>query len=147
MELATSDIEKATGEAPHLEKLVVWFAVFGSPIALVGSVALAAVGFRWWAFITVPVMLLWWFINRGISVIGTSRLWPLSVLLIVAASVHFMRVMPNPWMSASVGAFVFAIWCDRLVYCGSTFFLRAFVLRNQRALEAYGEAIDIREAD
>jgi hypothetical protein len=69
-----------------------------------------------------------------------------TLVLIVAVSAHFMNLFANPWMSGFVTAFLFALWCDRLLYCASTFFLRAFVLRNQRALEAFREGITIQEA-
>ena len=58
-DLATSAIEQATGEAPYLEKLDVWFAFLASPLAVVSSAVLAAFAFRWWALLIVPVAFLW----------------------------------------------------------------------------------------
>jgi len=144
-DIPISTIWEATGEAPYLEKVVVWFAFLASPLALLTSAVLAVLAFRWWAFLIVPVTFLWWMINRSMSVLGTSRIWFHTLVLIVAASVHFMNLLRNPWMSGFVMAFVFAMWSDRLLYCASTFFLRAFGLRNKRALEAFGEGITIRE--
>jgi len=144
--MATSAIEEATGEAPYLEKLVVWFAFLASPVAMLGSAVLAAVAFHWWALLIVPVALLWWMFNRSTSVRGGSSIWFLTLALIASVSVHFMNLLAIPRMSGLVAVFAFALWCDRLLYCASTFFLRAFVLRNQRALEAFGEGITIREA-
>lgn len=145
-DVATAAIEEATGEAPYLEKLVVWFAFLASPVAMLCSAALAAVAFHWWALLIVPVAFLCWMFNRSMSVRGGSSIWFLTLAMIALVSVHLMNLMATPWMSGFVALFAFAAWCDRLLYCASTFFLRAFVLRNPRALEAFGEGITIREA-
>lgn len=144
-DMATSAIEEVTGEAPYLEKLVVWFAFLASPLAIVGSAVMAAFAFRWWALLIVPVAFLCWMFNRSMSVRGGSSIWFLSLAVIAAVSAHFMNLLPTV-ISGFVVAFVFAMWCDRLLYWASTVFLRAFVLRNQQALEAFGEGITIREA-
>ena len=73
--------------------------------------------------------------------------YKLTVVVIAAVTVCFMRLLPNPWLSGLVATFAFALWCDRLLYCASTFFLRAFVLRNQRAPEVFDEGIRIQQAD
>ena len=75
-----------------------------------------------------------------------TSVWFLTFAVILAVSVYFMRLLPTPWISGFVAVFVFAMWCDRILYCASTLFLRAFVLRNRRAFEAFAEGITIREA-
>jgi len=140
-----SVIEEATGEAPYAEKLVVWFAFLASPLAIVCSAILAAFAFRWWAFLIIPVAFIWWMFNRSMSARGDSSLWLHTIIVIAAVSVHFANILPTHWMSGFAALFTFALWTDRLLYCSSTFFLRAFVLRNQRAFEAFGEGITIRE--
>jgi len=140
-----SAIEEATGEAPYLEKLVVWFAFLASPLALLGSAVLAAFAFRWWALLIVPVACIWWILNRSMSVRGGSSIWFLTIAVIVAMSVQVMNLLPSSWMSGFMAAFAFAMWCDRLLYCASTFFLRSFVLRNPQALRAFGEGLTIRD--
>jgi len=144
-DVATSAIKEATGEAPYLEKLVVWFAFVTSPLAIFGSAVSAVFAFRWWAILVVPIAFLWWMVNRSMSSRGGASLWFLTLAVIVAVSVHFMKLLSIPWMSGFVAVFTFAMWCDRLLYCAATVFLRAFVLRNQQALEAFGEGIEIRE--
>lgn len=146
-DVATSKIEEATGEAPYLGKLVVWFAFLSSPIAILGSVVLAAYAFHWWALLIIPVTLLWWMFNRSRSVRGDAAMWPYTFFMVVAVSAHFMDLFPSALISGFVTAFVFALWCDRLLYWASTFFLRAFVLRNQRAFEAFRDSITIRAAE
>jgi len=144
-DVPTSAIEEATGETPYLEKLVAWFAFLASPLALLGSAILAAFAFRWWALLIVPVACLWWMFNRSMSVRGGSSIWFLTFAVVAAMSVHIMTVLPSSCMSGFVAAFAFAMWCDRLLYCASTFFLRSFVLRNPRALQAFSEGLTIRE--
>ena len=144
-DVATAAIEKATGEAPYLEKLVVWFAFLASPFAILSSAVLGVVGFRWWAFLVLPVAFLWWMGNRGDSVRRDSSMWLLTLAVIASVVVHFTGLLPNQWMSGFVAVFAFAMWCDRLLYCSSTVFLRCFVLRNPRALEAFGEGITVRD--
>lgn len=74
-------------------------------------------------------------------------MWPYTFFMVVAVSAHFMDLFPSALISGFVTAFVFALWCDRLLYWASTFFLRAFVLRNQRAFEAFRDSITIRAAE
>jgi len=145
--VATSEIEEATGEAPYLGKLVVWFAFLSSPIAMLGSSVLAAYAFRWWSLLIIPVTLLWWVFNRSRSVRGGASIWLHTLLVIVAVSAHFMDLFSNVSISGFVTAFVFALWCDRFLYWSSTFFLRAFVLRNQRAFEEFRDDIIIRTVE
>jgi len=145
-DVPTSAIEEATGEAPYLEKLIVWFTFLASPIAILTSAVVAVLGFRWLALLVVPVAFLWWMFNRSISARGGSSIWFLTLVLIVTVSFHFMNLLHTPWISGFVAILAFALWCDRLLYYAATFFLRAFVLRNQRALEAFGEGVTIRDA-
>jgi hypothetical protein len=145
-DVPTSAIEEATGEAPYFEKLVVWFAFVASPSALLGSAVLAAFAFRWWALLIIPVACLCWMFNRSMSVRGGSSMWFLTLAVIAAMSVHIMNLVPSSWMSGFVAAFAFAMWCDRLLYCASTFFLRSFVLRNKRALQAFRDGLTIQGA-
>ncbi|MFQ5492071.1 MAG: hypothetical protein ACE5GE_15245 [Phycisphaerae bacterium] len=144
-DVATSAIEEATGEAPIVAKLVVWFALLASPLAIVSSAVLAAVAFHWWALLIVPVAFFWWILNRGMSARGDSSIWFLTLTVTAAVCVHFMNLLPTLWISGFVAVFAFALWCDRGLYCASTFFLRLFVLRSRRALEAFSEGITIRE--
>lgn len=142
-----STIQRETGESPYFEKLVVWFAFLMSPIAILTSAVLAAYTFHWWAVLIVPVSILWWMGNKADSSRGNTHIWLLTLVMATAVSIHFLRLLPTPWMSGFLLVFVFSLWCDRLLYCASTMFLRLFVLRNQRALQAFGEGIIIRETD
>ena len=146
MNIATSAIEQATGEAPYLEKLVVWFASLAGPVAFLSSAILAVFAFHGWALIIIPAALLWWLFNYVLSARGGAKIWFLTLLLIATTGVYLAHFLPTPWVSEFVAAFVFAMWCSRLIYCASTAFLRAFVLRNQRALNAFHDGITLQEA-
>src|SRR5207249_6315752 len=145
LEMATSAIEEATGEAPHLEKVVVWCAYLASPLAIATSALLIAFTFHWWALLIVPVVLVAWMLNAIYARRGRSSIWLLAVLVIAAMSVHFMNLLANRWVSGLAATFAFALWCDRFLYWAATFFLRAFILRNRRAFEAFREGIRVRE--
>ncbi len=138
-DVATSAIEEATGEAPYVEKLVVWFAFVAAPVAMLGSTVAAAFAFGWWALVIIPAALVWWMFNKSMSVRGGSPIWFLTLLVVAAVGVHFVKLLPSPWMSGFLALFALAMWCDRLLYWASTFFLRALVLRNRQALEAFAD--------
>ena len=145
-ETPTSAIEEATGEAPYFEKLVVWSAYIVSPLGMLISAILAAFAFRWWALLVVPMALILSVINSISARRGSSSIWFLNVAVVAAVSVHFLR-LANPWLSGFIATFAFAMWCKRFLYWVATSFLRAFALRNQRALEAFGEGIRIPKAN
>lgn len=144
-DMPASAIKNATGETPCLEKLVVWFAFLASPLALLVSTLLAVISFGWWAFLIVPIAVSCWISNRSLSVRGDSSMWFITVALSAAVGAHFTNLLPSQWISGTLVVFAFAMWCDRLLYCASTVFLRAFVLRNPRALEACRDGITFRD--
>ena len=143
--MSFSAIQQATGETPFIEKAVVLFAFVAQAIAILGAFVLAVFAFRWWAFLVIPVVAILWFYNMSRSSMGGASIRIHTVALIGALIIHFLKVLPNPWMSEFLIVFVFALWCSRLVYNASTFLLRECVLRNPRALEAFEEGITIRE--
>jgi hypothetical protein len=108
-DIATSAIDTATGETPYSEKFVIWFAFVASPIAMCVGVVAAVFGFRWWALLVVPAALLWWMLNRSMSVRAGSSMWFPSLILIAAVSLHVMKFLSNPWMSGFIVIFAFAL--------------------------------------
>lgn len=145
-EISTSEIEEATGEKPRLAKLVVWFAYLASPLAMLITAILAAFSFRWWALVIIPAGFLGWMLNSMTARRGSSSMWFLTLVGIAAVGIHLMRLLADPYLSGFIASFAFALWCDRLLYSASTFFFRAFILRNPRAFLAFGEGVRIREA-
>ena len=143
---ATSEIKKATGEAPHFAKLVVWFAFLGGPLAMLSSAVVAVLAFEWWALLITPAAFVLWFLNQSMSSRGDASIRTHSLLLVTAVGVHLAGRLLSPGVSSFLALFALALWCSRLLYCASTFFLRAFVMRNHQALEAFAEGISIREA-
>ena len=143
---ATSEIKKATGEAPYLAKLIVWFAFLGGPLAMLSSGVAAVLAFGWWALVITPAAFVWWFLNQSMSSRGDATIRTHSLFLVAAVGVHLAGRLLSPEVSSFLVLFALSLWCSRLLYCTSTFFLRAFVLRNHQALEAFAEGITIRES-
>lgn len=145
-DLATSRIQEATGEGPYLEKFVVWAAFLAAPISMAGTAVVAAFAFGWWTIVVIPASFVCWLLNKSMSVRAGSTMWFLTLLVVAATGAHFLKVLPSAWVSGFFIFFAMAMWCDRLLYWASTLFLRAFVLRNPRALSAFADGITIREA-
>lgn len=146
MEVPAEVIYLLTGESPYFEKFVVWSAFLASPLAICASAIVAGFAFGWWALLVVPVAIVWWIVNRSISTLGRSSMGLVTLFLVTAVSLHFAKVLSNPWKSGFLVLFAIALWSDRLLYCASTTFLRAFVLRNKRAFEAFSDGLVVRES-
>ena len=76
---------------------------------------------------------------------GQTRMLGVSIVLALAIAslfTNFFSSQSVPWYATVVA---FAFWAQRLVYCGATTLLRAFILRNQRALEFTREHIVVKE--
>ena len=138
-------IKEETGEAPYFEKIVVWFAFISAPIALLASFILSVLAFRWWAVLAIPLSAIVYFGFAGDSSRGQTRMLGVSIVLALAIAslfTNFFSSQSVPWYATAVA---FAFWAQRLVYCGATTLLRAFILRNQRALEFTREHIAVKE--
>ena len=145
-DISLSKIEEETGEAPYFEKMVVWFAFLFAPVALLASFVLAVLAFQWWAALTIPLSIVIYFVFSGQSSMPRGGMLGISVFLALAIVSLFTGLFSSsfaPWYFIAV---TFSLWASRLVYSAATAFLRAFVLRNQRALELMSEHIHIREA-
>ena len=144
-DIPLSRIKEKTGEVPHFEKIVVWFAFISAPIALFASFALSALAFRWWTALAIPLSAIVYFVVAAESSRSTSRMLGVSIVLVLAIASLFTNFFSSqfvPWYATAVA---FAFWAQRLVYCGATTLLRAFILRNQRALEFTREHIVVKE--
>ena len=138
-------IKEETGEVPYFEKIVVWFAFISAPIALFASLTLSALAFRWWAVLAIPLSAIVYFVFAAESSRGQTRMLGVSIVLALAIAslfTNFFSSQSVPWYATAVA---FAFWAQRLVYCGSATLLRAFILRNQRALEFTREHIVVKE--
>ena len=77
---------------------------------------------------------------------GQTRILGVSIVIALAIAslfTNFFSSQSVPWYATAVA---FAFWAQRLVYCGAATLLRAFILRNQRALEFTREHIVVKEA-
>ena len=137
-------IKEKTGEAPYFEKIIVWFAFLFGPISLLASIILGFWFFNWWGIICLIFCPLVYFIYSSYSVIGNSRMTGISILLFTSACIYFLKVFNIPKISGFATVFIFSLWCTRLLYCSSAFFLRNFVIRNERAYQYLSQSLEIR---
>ena len=146
-DIAISKIQEETGEAPYFEKMIVWFAFLFWPIALLLSIVLGFLAFSWWGIICLVLCPIVYFTYSSSSVRRSSNLIAITILLFISIGVHFSGNLNAPLITGFTGAFLFSLWCVRLLYCSSTFFVRAFVIRNGRAYEYLSDYLVLRNVD
>jgi hypothetical protein len=142
-----SKIEGETGEAPYFEKMVVWFTFLAAPLALLASFVLSAFAFHWWSALAIPLSIVVYFGFSGQSSMPRGGMLGISVLLALAVGSLFTSLFACPFVPWYFITVTFSLWASRLIYNAATAFLRAFVLRNQRALEFIREHIHIKQAE
>lgn len=140
-----STILEATGEAPYVEKAVVRFAQFFGPVALLASIVLGFYAFHWWGIVCLNACPVAYGVYSAFSAMGRSRLGGITVLLFASVGIHFFGGFDVPWVTGFAIALVFSLWCTRLLYCSATNFLRAFVIRNERAFHYLSDRLVLRE--
>jgi hypothetical protein len=141
--LSLAKIREFTGETPYFEKAVVLFAFVGGPLLALISAVLAVASFHWWAFLIVPACLGVWLVYKGVSSRGNAGMVFISLALAGSFAAYFAHLMPTKLAGIFLISFVAALWCERLVYCAGSFFLRAFVLRNIKAFNTFNEGLSI----
>ena len=90
-------IERDTGEATYLEKLVVFGAFIAAPICLLISAIFSVLYFRWWSVFIIPVTVTIWLLFSGTSSMGRSRLVGVSLLALAALALHVFGSFGKPW--------------------------------------------------
>lgn len=144
-DMSISAIEAETGEAPYLEKLIVLACFIGGPITLLAAMVFSVIYFHWWSVAIVPVLVFLWIVYYAASPVGGSGSAFITLVLAVAVAVHIFK----PLGSSSTLFFVcaaLAFWFARVLYTASTFFLRAFVIRNYKAFNLLANTIAIKRA-
>lgn len=133
-------IEKETGEAPYLEKLIVFICFLGSPLLLIGSFILSFIFFGWWGLLISPTCFVYWFLFYSTSSVGTATMRVVSTLLVLSIIAHISKLLIENvsilFLSITLAAFL-----SRLLYVASTFQLRLFVIRNYKAYNLVQEGI------
>ncbi len=137
-------VEELTGEPVYIEKAVVWLSFLGTHLALVVSCVFAVLAFRWWAFLAIPGIIVAWFVYSSMSVRGGSKIGLITLLLVGAIAVAILGVIDGLWANLFLIAFILSLWLNRLLYEAATLFLRAFVLRNFRAWNAFEDGLVVR---
>jgi hypothetical protein len=133
VETPIEEIAKVTGESPYLEKGIVQSAMVLGPIALLTSVGLSFAALGWMGLVCLVFFPLAYLVYGVYSARGGSRLFGITVLLLISTSVHNYGNLGHSWMTAAITFFLLSLWCIRFVFCSSTFFLRAFIVRNSNA--------------
>jgi len=145
-DVSLARIEAETGEAPYFEKVVVFGAMIGGPLALLVSFVLAVMAFGWWAALAIPVSILIYFVFAGASSMPGGGMGVVTVLVGLAALGTYLGWFPSRYAGWYALVLAMAFWNARLVYAAATHFVRAFVVRNRRAYEFLAEHIHLREA-
>ena len=139
-----SKIQEKTGESPYLETIMVRFVFWFAPVVLIASIVLGFFAFRWWGVICLtlcPIIFSWYF---ALSSLGDSKLVGITILSLAIGTVHFSGYLNTPWITGFSSAFLLSLWCVRFLYCSSTFFLREFITRNEKAFEWLLDDLTIR---
>jgi hypothetical protein len=129
------EIEEQTGEAPYFEKAIIWFAFLSGPISLISSIFLLIFAIGWWGILGLVLFPVFYVMYSSCSVLGNSRLLGITILLFICVIFNFFANFNYPGITVAISVFIFSLWCVRLLYCSSSFLLRAFVIRNVRAYE------------
>jgi len=137
-------IKEETGEAPYFEKIIVWLAFLFGPISLLASIIIGFWFFNWWGIICVVFCPSVYFAYSSSSVRGDSKMAGISTLLLISACIYFLKVFDISKISGFATVFIFSLWCIRLLYCSSTFLLRNFVMRNEKAYQYLSQSLEIR---
>lgn len=140
-------IKEETGEAPYFEKLIVWFAFLFGPISLMTSLIIGFLAFNWWGIICLIFCPFIYFAYSSSSVRGNSRMTGISILLVISACIYFFKVFDVPKIAGFITVFVLSLWCIRFLYCSSTFLLRNFVIRNEKAYQYLLQHLKIRSIE
>mgnify|MGYP006436845091 CR=1 FL=1 len=147
IDIPISEIEEKTGEAPYFEKAIVWFSYLIAPVALISSIILIFIGLRWWGIFGLFICPLIYSKYASSSMVDGSKLIFITLLLLTSLIVHFFGDLNVPWITGAATLFIFALWCVRLLYCSSTYLLRAFVIRNEKAFEWLSKYLVIKDQE
>jgi hypothetical protein len=143
-DIPISKIEEETGESPYFEKMIVWLSFLFGPIALFSSIVLGFLAFGWWGVICLFLCPIVYFTYSSSSVRGGSKLIGITIFLFISAGIHFFGNLNIFWVTLFVCAFLFSLWCVRVLYCSATLLLRCFVIRNRRAFEYLSDYLTLR---
>ena len=142
-----STIQEMTEETPYFEKTLVMSAYILGMVALITSVVLAFMAFGWWGLIPLLLCPLVHFLYQGSSSVGEANLSLITVFVVIAGFVHFLGAFNAPWSTGFIVAFLFSLWCARLVYSVATFMYREFAIRNRKAFEFLSPGLLIKHVE
>jgi hypothetical protein len=138
-------IERATGEATYLEKLVVFGAFIAAPICLLIAGVFGVLYFRWWSILIVPVTIAVWLLFSGTSSMGGSRLFGISLVTLAGVALHVFGSFDSRFTLFLLFVAA-AFWLNRFMYLAATMFLRALIIRSHQAFSFLHDHITIKRA-
>ncbi|MBN2104243.1 hypothetical protein JW835_09415 [bacterium] len=140
-------IKKETGESPYFEKLTIWLSYLLSPVTLLASIALGFMTFGCWGFLSLFGSLSIYGLFASASLKSRSRLLDISLLFIVTVMIHIYSDPDHFEMTRFACLFLLSLWCIRFAYWASGYFLKAFVLRNEKAYSYLSKYLVINRLD
>ena len=134
-DIPISEIKLKTDEAPYLEKTIIWFSFLSAPIALIFSILLSFIALKWLGIIFLFAYPIFYFLYSSVSARGNSKLTGITIIVVIFLIIHFAGFFDNSLITLLITIFLLSLWCIRILYCASTFFLRTFIIRNEKAFE------------
>jgi|SRR6266540_1736541 len=122
------------------------FFVLG-PVALLASLIASFFAFGWWGIVAAAISVFLYVAFYGLSSRGNAGPYAISILLCLALGVHVFDVFSVPAIARFAVLLVFALWCARMLYVGSTIFYRAMALRGAKIFDFLSDGIELRRAD
>jgi len=130
-------LEEQLGESMWLERLTVksfWLLDFGT---LIAGIVITVLVLKWFSVIAVPLMVVAWFFLGGLASVGRQRLTGAFAAVAVCLLLGYLQRQSavGIWFSVLPWPYFFA----RLTYWTETRYLRALVVRNERAFRLLRE--------
>lgn len=137
-------IEKETDEAPYFEKMIILPVFLLGPVLFLISIILGFLVFGFWGIIFFALSLFIYITYSSLSVKGNSKITGITILLIALIVSYFFKIFNISRIIGAITVFVLSLWCIRFLYCASTFFLRNFIIRNEKAYNYLSQYLKIK---
>jgi len=145
--IPASLIRKETGESLYFEKITVWLIYLISPVALLASLVLGFMAFGYWGVISLFFCLFIYGLFASASMRAQSRLLDISSFFLVTVAIHIYSGADHYEVTKFACLFIFSLWSIRFAYWLSGWFLKIFVLRNEKAYAYLSKYLIINRLD
>jgi hypothetical protein len=133
-------LERDIGERALVERAIVGAAFWLNGLAILASVPAAVFAFSWWSIAAVPVTVIALWGYHGSASVGRQKLCRVTLALIGAVGMCLMYptyLRQCVFLVSLTAAFFFA----RLTFASASLFVRALVVRNERAFNLLNETV------